>query len=128
AATLTTVLLKEKTNLCLPALFRHSKPGSPSSGKLTSKVPAAPWVLRETALVNCSESTTARPDGPLNPISMNAGSPPPLKVGNKPIVLPSRFATYKFKPSPESAIPRGPDNPVISAASSVAPVAASYVL
>ena len=33
ALPLTTGLLKEKTNLCLPARFRHSKPGSPASGR-----------------------------------------------------------------------------------------------
>jgi len=51
ALPLTTSVLKVKTNVCLPLLLRHSTPGSPLSGRFTSKVPALPCVLRETAEV-----------------------------------------------------------------------------
>jgi hypothetical protein len=52
ALPLTTLLLKVKTKVNLPPVLRHSTPGSPASGKGTSKVPAVPWVMRETAEVS----------------------------------------------------------------------------
>jgi hypothetical protein len=52
AVPLTTFSLKVNTKVYLPPVLRHSTPGSPASGKGTSKVPAPPCVLRETAEVS----------------------------------------------------------------------------
>ena len=50
---LTALLLKPNTSVCVPALERHSTPGSPLKGSGMSKVPALPCVLREPTVVSC---------------------------------------------------------------------------